>query len=68
MVERDLAKVEVAGSNPVSRSLKVKVLKLVSGLFAFITTQAGVVEQVDTQDLKSCGSKIPYGFDSRPRY
>ena len=29
---------------------------------------AGVVELVDTQDLKSCGPKRPYGFDSRPRY
>ncbi len=41
LVERDLAKVEVAGSNPVSRS------------FYFISF-AGVVELVDTQDLKSC--------------
>jgi hypothetical protein len=27
-----------------------------------------VVELVDTQDLKSCGPKRPYGFDSRLRY
>jgi hypothetical protein len=30
--------------------------------------QAGVVELVDTQDLKSCEPKRSYGFDSRPRY
>jgi hypothetical protein len=29
---------------------------------------AGVVELVDTQDLKSCEPKRSYGFDSRPRY
>ena len=43
MVEHDLAKVGVAGSNPVFRShLKQKVY-------------ARVVKLVDTQDLKSCG-------------
>jgi hypothetical protein len=29
---------------------------------------AWVVELVDTQDLKSCGPKRPYGFDPRPGY
>ena len=29
---------------------------------------AGVVELVDTQDLKSCEPYRSYGFDSRPRY
>lgn len=29
---------------------------------------AGVVELVDTQDLKSCELLNSYGFDSRPRY
>jgi hypothetical protein len=40
LVERNLAKVEVAGSNPVFRSN---------------TTKARVVELVDTLDLKSSG-------------
>ena len=40
LVERNLAKVEVAGSNPVFRS---------------IITLAEVVELVDTLDLKSSG-------------
>jgi hypothetical protein len=29
---------------------------------------AQVVELVDTQDLKSCGQKWLYGFDSRPEH
>ena len=33
-----------------------------------VTAYAGVVELVDTQDLKSCEPKRSYGFDSRPRY
>ncbi|GFM14667.1 uncharacterized protein FW1_contig-06-1 [Bacillus sp. FW1] len=41
MVEHHLAKVGVAGSNPVFRSN--------------YTIHAGVVELADTQDLKSCG-------------
>ncbi len=40
MVEYDLAKVGVAGSNPVFRS---------------IDFFAGVAELADAQDLKSCG-------------
>ena len=39
MVEYDLAKVGVAGSNPVFRSINF----------------AGVAELADAQDLKSCG-------------
>ena len=70
LVERDLAKVEVAGSNPVFRS-EVKAPETV--LFFSIChpnrmDDAGVVELVDTQDLKSCEPKRSYGFDSRPRY
>ncbi len=41
VVEHHLAKVGVAGSNPVFRSN--------------YTIRAGVVELADTQDLKSCG-------------
>ena len=43
MVEYNLAKVGVAGSNPVFRS---KVIFIVC---------AGVAELADAQDLKSCG-------------
>ncbi len=41
VVEHHLAKVGVAGSNPVFRSM--------------YTTLAGVAELADAQDLKSCG-------------
>jgi hypothetical protein len=63
LVERDLAKVEVAGSNPVFRSK----LESTSGAFKFYRA-AWVVELVDTQDLKSCEQKRSCGFDSHPRY
>ena|GEM_PF-3447142 len=46
LVERNLAKVKVAGSRPVFRSKMA-----LFGLFFF---HAWVVELVDTQDLKSC--------------
>ena len=54
LVERDLAKVEVAGSNPVFRStMKAPQLTV---LFLYIPDLAGIagmVESVDTPDLKS---------------
>jgi hypothetical protein len=51
LVERDLAKVEVAGSNPVFRSKGCPK----GSLFNLVKYQdAPVVELVDTQDLKSC--------------
>src|SRR5690606_17473242 len=50
LVERHLAKVEVAGSNPVFRSKT-----LLAAFFCFKSKQARVVELVDTPDLKSCG-------------
>ena len=53
MVEHHLAKVGVAGSNPVFRS---------------INDIAGVAELADAQDLKSCGERSPYRFDSGPRH
>ena len=53
MVEHHLAKVGVAGSNPVFRS---------------INNIAGVAELADAQDLKSCGERSPYRFDSGPRH
>ena len=53
MVEHHLAKVGVAGSNPVFRS---------------IIHSAGVAELADAQDLKSCGERSPYRFDSGPRH
>ena len=52
VVEHHLAKVGVAGSNPVFRSI----------IFA------GVAELADAQDLKSCGERSPYRFDSGPRH
>ena len=51
-VEYNLAKVGVAGSNPVFCSI----------IFA------GVAELADAQDLKSCGERSPYRFDSGPRH
>ena len=60
LVERDLAKVEVAGSSPVFRSQK---LLHTVGVFFILSSSiyweasykvAPVVKLVDTQDLKSC--------------
>ena len=48
LVEHNLAKVGVAGSNPVFRSTTLHV----GGFFFKV---APVVELVDTPDLKSCG-------------
>jgi hypothetical protein len=64
LVERDLAKVEVAGSSPVFRS---KIKKAVRLLFLFIVFTR-VVELVDTQDLKSCDQQWSCGFNSHPGY
>ncbi len=58
LVERDLAKVEVAGSSPVFRSQTSRP----RGIFF---SPAPVVELVDTQDLKSCSPQREYGFNSR---
>ena len=61
MVERDLAKVEVAGSRPVFRSGKKATLRrgfFVSAKLFDDAVRAGMVELVDTQDLKSCDRKI----------
>jgi hypothetical protein len=59
LVERDLAKVEVAGSSPVFRSL-------ISRPKREIFFEALVVELVDTQDLKSCDPQRSYRFKSDP--
>ena len=48
LVERHLAKVEVAGSNPVFRSIKIR------NCLQKQSEHAQVVELVDTPDLKSC--------------
>ena len=53
LVERDLAKVEVAGSSPVFRST---------------TYNARVVKLVDTLDLKSSEQQCSCGFKSRLEY
>ena len=63
LVERNLAKVEVAGSNLVFRSLN-SIAPKANGIFSFTR----VAEQVDAQDLKSCNPKRLYGFNSRPGY
>ena len=63
LVERNLAKVEVAGSSLVFRSEGVMISRLfLSRIFTL------VVELVDTQDLKSCGQQCSCGFNSRPGY
>ena len=60
LVEHDLAKVGVAGSNPVFRSKDVKGCNMQPSMFKkraenpFKIQFARVVELVDTQDLKSC--------------
>ena len=67
LVERDLAKVEVAGSNPVFRSTKKAPP---DGAFfvsaQFIGMNAGMVESVDTPDLKSCGPQARAGSTPAP--
>ena len=65
MVEHDLAKVGVAGSSPVFRSVKVQTR--VFGFF-FSYPDTLVAELVDALDLKSSGQKWPYGFNSRLGY
>jgi four helix bundle protein len=62
LVEHNLAKVGVAGSNPVSRSNRTPV--------RFFFLHALVVELVDTQDLKSCGRwavrvQVPSGVQNQ---
>ena len=57
LVERNLAKVEVAGSNPVFRSFFMSIIK-----------KARMVESVDTLDLKSSGQQCLCGFKSRSEY
>ena len=71
MVERDLAKVEVAGSSPVFRSYppqhqRRRIFSCCKAGVFFVHTL--VAEQVDAQDLKSCLPKGGYGFDSRLGY
>jgi hypothetical protein len=58
LVERDLAKVEVAGSSPVFRSKLIPTRRdffSINGpVFRVFEVFTRVVELVDTQDLKSC--------------
>ena len=71
LVERNLAKVEVAGSSLVFRSrnsiggCRWNFLFRLS-LSAFDCDVARVAELVDAQDLKSCFPQRKYGSDSRP--
>ena len=75
LVEHDLAKVGVAGSSLVFRSVNSRPSGLEFFIFgtyhpgppgrAFKLPAALVAEQVDAQDLKSCLQQCEYGFDSR---
>ena len=68
MVERNLAKVEVASSNLVSRSIGkcgCEIIDLTS-TFCLICSLARVVELVDTQDLKSCDLNSRAGSSPAP--
>ena len=67
LVERDLAKVEVAGSNPVFRStLKAPQLTVLFLYMPDSSEIAGMVESVDTPDLKSCGPQARAGSTPAP--
>ena len=78
LVERDLAKVEVAGPSPVCRSLFYNPQpsvphSIVAGGSLSVTLRveaefAAMVELVDTRDLKSLGQKWLCGFESRSRH
>ena len=54
LVEHDLAKVGVAGSNPVSRSKNKPGVSAPLNDQVLFFRSARMVELVDTQDLKSC--------------
>ena len=54
LVERNLAKVEVASSNLVFRSENPFFLQREKGFIVRYPPDAWMVELVDTQDLKSC--------------
>ena len=64
MVERNLAKVEVASSNLVFRSNPFQALEGIK--FLKVISPARVVELVDTQDLKSCDLKSRAGSIPAP--
>ncbi len=78
MVERRLAKANVAGSNPVFRSRwrhsqvvrqrSAKPLFPSSNLGGASIFFAGVAEQADAQDLKSCDPIRSYRFKSGLRH
>ena len=63
LVERNLAKVEVASSRLVSRS-RYKRRETLSS-FPFFVCGPRMTELVDVADLKSAAPKRAYGFDSR---
>ncbi len=67
MVEHHLAKVGVAGSNPVFRSSRFN--HFVCQMIRLVLSHAGgVAELADAQDLKSCGGFPPCRFESGPRH
>jgi hypothetical protein len=76
LVERNLAKVEVAGSSLVFRSIEFHP-PLVDGIFYLRhrdltdgpkNALTWVAELVDALDLKSSDPQRSYGFNSRPGY
>ncbi len=67
LVEHNLAKVGVAGSNLVFCSAKFQAFPGLEFFLSslYLTARALVVELVDTQDLKSCLQQCKCGFKSR---
>ena len=68
-LERRPVTAEVEGSNPfrvadATRSIKQRV----TGSSPVGPINAGVAELADAQDLKSCGTNLPYRFDSGRRH
>ena len=82
MVEHNLAKVGVASSNLVSRSVfkrrrsqvakaevcKTSIHRFDSDRRLYLLSLAGVAKLVDARDLKSLGPFGPCRFDSGPRH
>ena len=70
-LERRPVTAEVVGSSPIRvASLQMVIYSIImSVLYSLrITIDAGVAELADAQDLKSCGTNLPYRFDSGRRH
>ena len=57
-LERRPVTAEVVGSIPIRVAKQLNI----------VTNFAGVAELADAQDLKSCGTNLPYRFDSGRRH